>query len=70
MRKFYLLTLLAFIPLLAFSADRERLNFNGGWLMHVGDVADGEGAAYNDASWKPVTLPRAFNEDEAFRVSI
>ena len=70
MRKFYLLTLLAFIPLLAFSADRERLNFNGGWLMHVGDVTDGEGAAYNDASWKPVTLPRAFNEDEAFRVSI
>lgn len=38
--------------------------------MHVGDVTDGEGAAYNDASWKPVTLPRAFNEDEAFRVSI
>ncbi|MDR1724110.1 MAG: DUF4982 domain-containing protein [Tannerella sp.] len=41
--------------------QRERYNFNSDWEMSVGDTLQG---------WTRVTLPRAFNEDEAFRVSI
>lgn len=49
---------------------RERFNFNPGWLLQVGDVEQGENPALDDSSWQKVTLPRAFNEDEAFRVPI
>ena len=50
--------------------ERTKLNFNGGWLLKVGDLADAETCNYPDSLWEQVTLPRAFNEDEAFRVSI
>lgn len=49
---------------------RERFNFNPGWLLQVGDVEQGENPALDDSAWQKVTLPRAFNEDEAFRVPI
>lgn len=54
--------------------ERERLNFNSQWLLHVGDY-NGVGKAfydpgYNDRRWKKVTLPHAFNENEAFSVDI
>lgn len=44
--------------------------FNDGWRMAVGDPAGAERVDFDDAAWKPVTLPRAFNEDEAFKVDI
>jgi beta-galactosidase len=44
--------------------------FNDGWRMAVGDLAGAERVDFDDAAWKPVTLPRAFNEDEAFKVDI
>ncbi|MDR0766385.1 MAG: DUF4982 domain-containing protein [Odoribacteraceae bacterium] len=50
--------------------ERERYNFNSRWLVHVGDVDRAREPGYDDSSWKKVTLPAAFNEDEAFRVSI
>jgi uncharacterized protein YcfL len=49
---------------------RERYNFNSGWLIAVGDVAGGEKTSVDEQGWKRVTLPHAFNEDEAFRLSI
>ncbi len=49
---------------------RGKYNFNSGWLLHVGDADGAEAMQYKDAGWQKVTLPRAFNEDEAFRVSI
>ena len=52
------------------STSRQKYNFNSAWLLHIGDAKDAEKTNYTDASWKPVTLPAAFNEDEAFRVSI
>jgi hypothetical protein len=52
------------------SAQRVRYNFNPGWKLFVGDAAGADKPGFNDASWKEVTLPRPFNEDEAFRVSI
>ena len=49
---------------------RTKFNFNPGWKMYVGDAAGAEAAAFDDAKWQSVTLPRAFNEDDAFRKSI
>ena len=49
---------------------RARYNFNPGWLVLVGDPANAEAPAFDDSAWKPVTLPYAWNEDSAFRVSI
>lgn len=75
----FLLLLMAFSALLQMNAvERTKLNFNGGWLLKVGDCqVNNQGdspspasADYDDSAWKPITLPRAFNESEAFKVSI
>ena len=52
------------------AAERQRLNFNGGWRLCVGDVPGAAEAAFDDSGWQCVTLPRAFNGDEAFRKDI
>lgn len=49
---------------------RETYNFNPGWLLSIGDTPDAAEVKYDDSSWKKITLPHAFNEDEAFKVSI
>jgi len=49
---------------------RATYNFNPGWKLFVGDVAGAETADFNDAAWKNITLPHAWNEDEAFKKSI
>lgn len=50
--------------------QRSDAPFNGGWRMSVGDVAGAQAPGFDDAAWKAVTLPRAYNEDDAFRVDI
>ena len=71
MKKKLLLLLLAFLALIDMNAvERTKLNFNGGWLLKVGDIKSAELASYKDSDWKQVTLPRAFNEKEAYKVSI
>ena len=52
------------------AAEREKYNFNSAWCLKVGDIAHAEAVRFNDADWKKVTLPHAFNEDEAFKVNI
>lgn len=54
----------------AASESRDKYNFNSGWLLSVGDKSGAEKINYADADWKEVTLPYAFNENEAFRLSI
>lgn len=49
---------------------REALDFNPGWRLHVGDPAGASEPGFDDSAWKPVTLPRAWNEDDAFRQDI
>ncbi|MET1057798.1 MAG: sugar-binding domain-containing protein [Pedobacter sp.] len=49
---------------------RSTYNFNPGWKLAPGDIAKAEASAFDDSSWKSVTLPHAWNEDEAFRKSI
>lgn len=60
--------LLSVLPVLSF--ERQRLNFNSSWLINVGDTPEGAEPGFDDSGWGKVTLPHAFNEDEAFRVSI
>jgi hypothetical protein len=45
-------------------------NFNPGWKLLVGDSTNASAADFDDSTWKPVTLPHAWNEDSAFKVSI
>ncbi|MBQ1938987.1 MAG: DUF4982 domain-containing protein, partial [Alistipes sp.] len=49
---------------------RQKYNFNAEWLLRVGDTPEAREVRYSDADWKRVTLPRPFNEDEAFRLDI
>lgn len=50
--------------------ERVKYNFNSQWLVHIGDINEGESERLNDSSWKKVSLPRAFNEDDAFKLAI
>lgn len=54
----------------AAAAQRTRYNFNPGWKVFVGDAKGAEAGDFNDASWKTVTLPYAWNEDDAFKKDI
>ncbi len=69
MKKAILLVLI-FPFALQIKAQRQRLNLNVDWKMFVGDDSLAANYKYNDAAWKNVSLPRPFNEDEAFKVSI
>lgn len=51
-------------------AQRAAYDFNPGWRLLVGDAPGAEAPSFDDSAWKPVTLPRAWNEDDAFRVAI
>lgn len=52
------------------AVERKKYNFNSDWLVTVGDVKNGEDVSLDDSGWKRITLPHAFNEDEAFKVAI
>jgi len=52
------------------ATQRTRYNFNPDWLLYVGDDSLASAVKYDDRDWKPVCLPSAFNEDEAFAVAI
>src|SRR5215207_132020 len=52
------------------AAPRSRYNFNPGWKLFVGDPKGAEALGFDDSAWKEVTLPRAWNEDDAFRKDI
>ena len=69
--KFYRLILcFLFTGIIISTSAREKYNFNSDWLLNVGDMQGAEQSQIVDKSWKKVTLPAAFNEDEAFRISI
>jgi beta-galactosidase len=70
----WLSLLLSNLALPAQAADpapsRTKYNFNPEWRVLVGDPAGAEKADFADKSWKRVTLPYAWNEDEAFQKDI
>lgn len=68
-----LFALLLFIIAVAIPVEgvsREKYNFNSDWLLAIGDIRGAEQTVFNDKGWKSVTLPRAFNEDEAYKIPI
>lgn len=65
-----ILFLLLLVPAMLGANNREKYNFNSQWLLYVGDIQGAEKPAFVDKDWKKVTLPHAFNEDEAFRIGI
>lgn len=50
--------------------ERGKYNFNTDWKVLVGDPAGAEAIGFPDQSWRQVTLPWAWNEDEAFKKGI
>ena len=59
------------LALACFSSNaREKYNFNSDWLLKVGDIPSAQKVSFNDKGWQKVTLPHAFNEDEAFKLDI
>lgn len=54
---------------LAIAATREIYNFNPDWLLKAADESDAQATSFADADWKQVTLPHAWNEDSAFKVT-
>jgi beta-galactosidase len=51
-------------------SQRVKYNFNSGWKLFVGDPAGAETPGFDDSTWKDVTTPHAWNEDDAFRKDI
>lgn len=71
--KHLLYTLIASLCILIVHAQTftgVKYNFNSDWKVNVGDVAGAESPGFSDNNWKSVTLPYAWNEDAAFKVSI
>lgn len=50
--------------------QRQTYNFNSGWKLITGDITNAENPDFNDSRWETITLPRAFNENEAYRLHI
>ena len=52
------------------AAERRKICFNADWRLMLGDVKEAAQVAFDDEAWLQVTLPYAFNGDEAFRKDI
>ena len=72
MKKALLYTALILFNTALFSQEfkREKYNFNSDWKLKAGDSKNAELPAFNDNSWKNVTLPHAYNQEEAFEKDI
>ena len=49
---------------------RQKMNFNSEWRLHIGDESRASHEDFDDSRWQQVTLPYAFNGNEAFRKDI
>jgi beta-galactosidase len=70
-KAFIYFTILVFNSVL-FSQEfkREKFNFNTDWKLKTGDPKNAATVNFNDNSWKKVTLPHAYNQEEAFEKDI
>ncbi|MBP6182134.1 sugar-binding domain-containing protein [Flavobacterium sp.] len=57
---------------LSFSQEfvRNKYNFNADWKLKSGDFVEAKNINFNDKNWESVTLPHAYNQNEAFKKSI
>ncbi len=70
-KRIIFISLLNIFCLLSFGSKSEntnriKYNFNSDWKLKIGEVKNGQLPELNDKDWTEITLPRAFNEDEAF----
>ncbi|WPO78465.1 glycoside hydrolase family 2 protein [Flavobacterium sp. KACC 22761] len=72
MKKTLLFLVLILFKTTIFSQEfkREKYNFNSDWKLKTGDSKNAESLGFNDNSWKKVTLPHAYNQEEAFEKDI
>jgi len=72
MKRFHILFFVILLSILntAGASIRTKYNFNPDWKLFIGDDSTAKNVAYDDSKWTSVNLPAAFNEKEAFRVSI
>ena len=69
MRRYLVFYLLLTFALCAQAIERQKICFNADWELHIGDIeAPQEGL--EGGVWQKVTLPYAFNGEEAFRKDI
>ncbi|MFV0521801.1 MAG: glycoside hydrolase family 2 protein [Mangrovibacterium sp.] len=64
--KIFFLAILSILAINSAIAQRTKFNFNHNWKLHVGDVSNAERADFDDKNWKSITLPYAWNQDEAY----
>ena len=69
MRKAFLLFAIALFSLNLLAEERSMTSFNGNWLLAIGDMDGAQSASFDDQGWEQVTLPHAWNEQEAFRIA-
>ena len=69
-KRFLSILTLALVCITAGAVDRVKKNFNSGWRLAVGDFKEASAPHFDDSRWQQVTLPYAFNGDEAFRKDI
>ena len=72
-QKYFFFIIMLMLPMCMQSANknqRHKLNFNADWRLAVGDDAEASKPEFNDTQWQRVTLPYAFNGDEAYRKDI
>ncbi|MBN2164716.1 MAG: DUF4982 domain-containing protein [Marinilabiliaceae bacterium] len=75
-RRFFILLVIALLALNGYCNKnangelRVKYNFNAQWLLNVGDDSLARERLYNDELWKSITLPYAWNQEEAFKFDI
>lgn len=70
MRSFFVFCITMLLAVSVQAVERQKLNFNADWRLCVGDVPEASKPEFDDSRWQRVTLPYAFNGDEAFRKDI
>ncbi len=60
----------ALVCVSSMATERIRQNFNSEWRLHIGDEAKAALTDFDDSRWQQITLPYAFNGNEAFRKDI
>ena len=68
MKRKLFLTLWIVYTSLSFSQEfvRGKYNFNSDWKLKSGDFSQAETNNFDDSTWKTVTLPYGYNQNEAF----
>jgi hypothetical protein len=64
------LLVLGFVPKSGAQPIRQTFNFNPGWKLYAGEAEGAEQPGFDDSKWQAVTLPYAWNEEEAFKKDI